>query len=295
MATQLEQDFTEETEDQDADLETETQGEGQSEPEHSEDYARRLGWKPKDEYKGDPDQWQDWKDFLDEDKAASPLLKAQIKVLKRRLDQADRRYRSVEKTLNESKDYFSKVEQRAYERAVKDLREKQRAAVALADEDAFDAATEELEQLNKDMKAGKEPEKQQVDPEMQRVYRKWHRENDWYGTDEAMSAVADKIADKLVAGGFNGQSDPEEFAEFMEEITSRVKKEFPHKFEAPTKKRSAVEGVPANRNTRGAETFDNLPSEAKEQFKRFEKMGIPVTKEQFTKDAWAELKKDARR
>ena len=125
---------------------------------------------------------------------------------------------------------------------------------------------------------------------MQKTFRKWERDNDWYGKDKAMTAFADAEARDMGSYSDNAM-DPDEY---LEELTERVKKEFAHKFELP-KKRSAVEGVGETRATKGAETFDNLPAEAKAQFKRFETMGIPVKKDTFAQQAWAEIKKDARR
>lgn len=285
VATQLEQ----EPEEGEEIEEIEEQSEGDPEP--SEEQARRLGWKPEEDFKGDKAQWRDWKEFLDENLSNAPQLKATVKLLKRRLDQADKRAKKFESTLAEATDYFSKAEQRAYDRAVKDLRAKQRAAVALGDEEAFDEAASEMDELLKDAKGGKKaPDKPEIDPDVTKAFRKWERDNDWYGADDAMTAYADRVAAKMGSYSDNDM-DPDEY---LEELTARVKKEFAHKFELP-KKRSAVEGVGETRPTKGQETFDNLPADARAQFARFEKLGIPVKKDQFAKEAWAEIKKDARR
>lgn len=283
MATALSEEF-------DGAADTSADDESQTEGEPSEEQARRLGWKSKDEYKGDQANWRDWQDFLNEDLSNAPQLKATVKLLKRRLDQADRKAKQFETTLKEATEYFSKAEQRAYDRAVSDLRAKQRAAVAVGDEDAFDAAADELDKLNKDAKDGKAPKAPEVDPQVQKTFRKWERDNDWYGKDRAMTAFAD--AEAAAMGSYvENDMDPDEY---LEELSARVKKEFAHKFELP-KKRSAVEGVGETRATKGAETFDNLPAEAKAQFARFEKMGIPVKKDVYAKQAWDEIRKDTRR
>lgn len=274
------------------DIMQDNEGDEQSEPEQSEDYARRLGWKPKEDFKGDPEQWRDWEDFLNEDLSSAPQLKAQVKLLKRRLDQADRKWQRAENVLEEAKGYYTRTEERAYERALKEIRAKQRAAVDNADGEAFDAAEDELKELTQDMKAGNKPDSPKVDPSVQKAFRKWEGENDWYGSDTSMTAVADAIAAKM---GSYSDNDMEP-GEYLEELTRRVKKEFPHKFQqALPKKRSAVEGVSGNRSQAGAETFDAMPADAKAQFKRFETMGIPVTKDSFAKDYWAEAKKEQRR
>lgn len=283
----------------DSELETETEVEAevvetveaddQSEPEHSEDYARRLGWRPKDEFKGDDAKWMGWEDFLDEDKSAAPQLKAQVKLLRRRLDQADRRMAKAEKTFDEAREYFSKAEQRAYDRAIKDIKAKQIQAVRDGDEEAFAEADAELEELGKDMK----PAAPRPDVEVQKAFKAWQRENDWYGSDDAMTAVADRIAQKM--GSYEDAGlDP---VEYLAEMEKRVRKEFPHKFKAAElpQKRPAVGGVSNVQGARGAETFGNMPADAKAQFKRFKDQGIPVTEEGFAKDYWTETKKEARR
>lgn len=277
-------------EDSDDDLPPEGEEQSGGEVEASEEQARRLGWKPEDEYKGDKTKWRDWQDFLNEDLSNAPQLKATVKLLKRRLDQSDRQLKAMKSTLDEAKDYFSKAEARAYDQAVADLEEKQRAAVSVGDEDAFDAAAAKLKKLNKDVIDGKAPKAPEIDPQVQKQFRKWERDNDWYGKDEAMTAYADRVANKMGSYADNDM-EPDEY---LDELTERVKKEFSHKFELP-RKRSAVEGVGETRSTKGQETFDNLPADAKAQFARFEKMGIPVKKTDFAKDAWDQIRKDARR
>lgn len=289
MASQPQQDF----EEQDDDIEV-VQAPGNDDddggdPEPSEEQARRLGWKPKDEFKGDESQWRDWQDFLNEDLSNAPQLKATVKLLKRRLDQADRRARKIEQTLEESKGYWSRTEERAYNKAVADIRKTMRQAAAIGDTETYNEAEAELDEITEEKT--KAPAQTAKMAEDDRTFRKWKRENDWYETDDAMTGAADRIAQKMGPYAETGM----EWDEYLEELTARVKKEFPHKFAAPVKKRSAVEGVAETRSTKGQETFDNLPSEWKQQFKRFEDMGIPVKKESFTKDAWGEINKEKRR
>jgi hypothetical protein len=67
-----------------------------------------------------------------------------------------------------------------------------------------------------------QPQPQQPDPKAE----KWARENAWFGQDEAMTYAAFGIHKKLIEEeGFDAQSD-----EYYNEINSRMRKEFPHKF-----------------------------------------------------------------
>ena len=67
-----------------------------------------------------------------------------------------------------------------------------------------------------------QPQPQQPDPKAE----KWARENAWFGQDEAMTYAAFGIHKKLIEEeGFDAQSN-----EYYNEINSRMRKEFPHKF-----------------------------------------------------------------
>lgn len=118
-------------------------------------------------------------------------------------------------------------------------------AIQARDADAIVKAQEQLAQLtldNERLKATKkleeekaaqpqtqatpqqyqQPQPQQPDPKAE----KWARENAWFGQDEAMTYAAFGIHKKLIEEeGFDAQSD-----EYYNEINSRMRKEFPHKF-----------------------------------------------------------------
>jgi hypothetical protein len=295
MATQLQQEeFVEEQSADEGEPVIEQQAgndDDGGDPEPSEEQARRLGWKPKEDYKGES-EWRDWKEFLDEEALNAPQLRAANKVMKRREAQMEKRLRKMEAAFNEVKQYVTEAEERGYNRAVTDIRKRQREAVALGDTDAYDEAEQELADLTKEVKA-KAPKQPEVDPEVQKSFRKWERDNDWYGSDDVMTAVADRIAAKM---GTYAENDMEP-DEYLEELTARVKKELPHKFKSDPlpKKRSAVEGVGETRAARNAETFENLPLEARQQYQRFIDMDVPVKKDVFTKNAWDKIRKEQRK
>lgn len=121
-------------------------------------------------------------------------------------------------------------------------------AIQARDADAIVKAQEQLAQLtldNERLKATKKLEEEkaaqpqtqatpqqyqqpqpqqpvQPDPKAER----WARENAWFGQDEAMTYAAFGIHKKLIEEeGFDAQSD-----EYYNEINSRMRKEFPHKF-----------------------------------------------------------------
>lgn len=121
-------------------------------------------------------------------------------------------------------------------------------AIQARDADAIVKAQEQLAQLtldNERLKATKKLEEEKVaqpqtqatpqqyqQPQPQQPVQpdpkaeRWARENAWFGQDEAMTYAAFGIHKKLIEEeGFDAQSD-----EYYNEINSRMRKEFPHKF-----------------------------------------------------------------
>ncbi|MDA1210216.1 MAG: hypothetical protein O3A41_04205 [Bacteroidetes bacterium] len=121
-------------------------------------------------------------------------------------------------------------------------------AIQARDADAIVKAQEQLSQLtldNERLKATKKLEEQRMaQPQTQTIHQqpqqyqqpqpqqpdpkaeKWARENAWFGQDEAMTYAAFGIHKKLIEEeGFDAQSN-----EYYNEINSRMRKEFPHKF-----------------------------------------------------------------
>ena len=121
-------------------------------------------------------------------------------------------------------------------------------AINARDADAIVKAQEQLAQLtldNERLKATKkleeekaaqpesvakiqqnEPQAPQQPAQPDPKAEKWARDNTWFGQDEAMTYAAFGIHKKLIEEeGFDAKSD-----EYYNEINSRMRKEFPHKF-----------------------------------------------------------------
>lgn len=81
----------------------------------------------------------------------------------------------------------------------------------------------------------------QVDPKAQA----WAEKNEWFGTDEPMTLTAFSIHKSLIeTEGFDPQSD-----EYYQELDTRIRNEFPHKFEVKQVRSSGPVVAGANRNT----------------------------------------------
>lgn len=70
-------------------------------------------------------------------------------------------------------------------------------------------------------------QQQRPDPRVQ----EWAEKNKWFGSDRVMTQAALTIHEDVIAEGFSPSSD-----DYYRELDSRIRREFPHKFSAPSKK-----------------------------------------------------------
>lgn len=249
--------------------EAEVQTEEQEEQQTSgvEDKARSMGWVPKEEFKGDPERWRPAEEFVERGENILPILKERNEKLTSDIQE-------LKSTMSELRQFYSKSEQRQYERALKDLKKRQKAAVEEGDTEAFSEIDKEIEALNKDVQETKE---KPTNP----AYDKWVAENHWYLNDPELHAYADSMGQYLAQTKPHIANSPAVF----DEIKKLVKKQFPDKFDNPARKGpSTVESGAGAKGGKPKRSFDTLPKEAKEQCKRFERTIPGFKREDYVKD-----------
>ena len=257
---------TEETEEQ------EEQEESASGP-TDEDLAKaaRLGWVPKDKYRGDPKRWVDADEFIRRGETELPILRE-------RLRKQDDTIAEMQSTFKEFKEYHTKTVQAQYQKAVRELTAKQLEAVETADVAAFERVQKEMADLQKDFETPKTPETPAPNP----VFVEWQSKNDWYGKDKEASAYAD-----LIAPGFERVATPGS-PEFFEAIANEVKLRFPQKFSNPQRNAPpAVEGGSVSASRGKKKTYADLPYSAKAACDKYVKNGL-TTREQYVADYYEE-------
>jgi len=224
--------------------------------------ARAMGWTEKSEFKGDPAKWRDAAEFVERGENLLPLVKAQNKRLEREVAE-------LKQTTRELGDYLSKTEQRAYDRALADLKQQRKEALAAGDGDAFEKADEQIKTVEREAaeKAAKRAEKANDGPDP--VYAEWESRNPWL-KDTELSEYAEFAAQKLRASGEKATG-----AEFLDMVTAKVKAQFPAKFTNPRRESAqAVEGAaPAAR--RGGKSYADMPADARAACDRMAKNGFP--------------------
>lgn len=265
---------------QEAPAEGEEQEEEQAGERDWESDARAMGWSPEEEFKGDKKQWIDAKTFVERGEQMMPILKAQNKALLKRIS-------GMEKTINQARDFFSKSEQRGYDRAMAEIKARQREAVRTGDEEAFEAAEKDLNDLQKD------GNHQVSQADTAEAFISFKEENEWYDGESRAAKLATEYADAVGRKTPLDKSSmgPNEYFEWIaEQVKERYSDRYPELFglaQPKPKPRSPVEAPSNVRPRAGTKTAADLDAVARRQGESFVKMGLFKDLNAYAKDYFA--------
>lgn len=246
--------------------------EGGAEERDYEAEARQHGWTPKDDFKGDPAKWVDAETFAKRADEVMPFLKKQNTALKREMD-------DLKRTMKQASAFYSKAEERAYERALADLQARHDEAVEGGDVAGARKVLKELHELEKPASA--ETEEKPDTKAAQQELADWVDENDWYINDEKRRAYAD-----IQAGAMGPAAEWEGGPKaWLEELGKRVTRKF-----ADPKPNPVNGGGNRPGGKTAAHTFSDLPPEAKAAADKFFRNGVYGEKTQA--EARAQYAKD---
>lgn len=235
------------------------QHEAQEESVTPEALAAELGWSPKDQWRGDPDEW----------KPASAFLRDTVSVNK-----AERRAR---KNLE---DRLARI-QRSTDTIIERTRAEERAKV----EAEFRAAVEEGD-TDRAFRASQKLASVEPAPPATEDLNDFVSRNPWFQTDPLAKQLAITTAQAYADQGKSAR-------EQMEAAEREVRKRFPEHFEQPKRSTKGPAEV-AEQQGRTARSmvsnrergFNDLPPEAKAVAIKLEKQG--VKREEYAKEYWKE-------
>jgi DNA repair exonuclease SbcCD ATPase subunit len=244
--------------------------------------AKLLGWVPKEQYRGNPDEWRDADEFLEFGKKLNPILRKNNEALLKRLEARERELDEIRSTVSEFAKFHKETEERAYKRALEEL--KQQKKVALEEGD-YDAVTELDDQIADIKAAAKEPSKakeprnaEEQAAHNQKVYKEWESANSWVKDPE--------VAKKAQVVGYelrlNGDTTIDH--EFLDHVADAMKEKYPELFGNTNRDKSLVEGgSPSSVSGKKGKSYNDLPADAKRECDKFVKQGL-LTKEQYVAD-----------
>ena len=231
-----------------------------------EQEARQEGWRPQEEWNGDPEKWVDAQTFVERGEKISGILKKKVETLEQRLDRAEK---ANQKFGEYHKKTIQKERQQA-EQKINTLQDQLAQAISEGDGQAFTRISNEINDLKQNV-----PQNDQMDDGFSDLAQSWLADNQWYNNDPVLSTFADGAADRLRAQGFGGKA-------YFDELTRMVKETFPDKFENPNRKRepNVDSGAPADEPPAAKKSYKNLPADAKKACDEFVAQGF-MTREEY--------------
>ena len=209
--------------------------------------AQQEGWRPQEEWGGDPEQWVDAKTFVERGEKIAGILKKKVDTLEKRLDAAE----NANRKFGEYHKKTIQKERETAEKQIERMKEMLAEAIEQGDGQAFNMLNDRISQAQREMP---QPD---FETSFDDVTEKWLSENEWYRTDPVLATFADGAADRIRAQGYAGQA-------YFNELTRVVKETFPDKFGNPNRRKpSNVDaGSPDIEYEAKPRTYEALPKEA---------------------------------
>lgn len=272
-----------------SELETEQQGTEEAEGSESAQEgpspellaeAKRLGWAPQEEWRGDPEKWVDAEAYVNRGREILPILRANNRSLNEQLTARDKELENLRKAhieLQESVAAMREIQTRETKgrlerqlnvarRNVEQARKEGDVDEVLRQQQTVDGLQEELQKIDappnpKDPKA-KEPAAPDNTAVVEAV-QTWAEQNPWYGTNKVKTALMHSIAQELrqdpANKGLVGAAFVEECARRTEEL---YEKEVGGKRQPVNKTSGGSHNAARGGGTVKGKSFADLPQDA---------------------------------
>jgi len=198
---------------------------GESRPQFSdaEQRAYDKGWRPKEEFHGDPEDWRPAKEWLERGEIFE------------RMRHISKEAYEAKNALNSVYQEFMKYRETAYKQALEDLKSERKQAWNEGDYDKVEKLEEQIDKTKEQQaveraramaKAKEQQQTQnQIDPDVQA----WIDRNKWYTEDKEMRAYADATAN-IFAEEHKRLGQPVDPFKLQAHVESSVRKLFADKF-----------------------------------------------------------------
>lgn len=240
-------------------------------PNPVEGLAQELGWVPKEQFRGNPDDWKPAEDFIKAGRDIQRTLSRDVRSLREQVDTMGRTSAALlEQQLNE---------QRAR------LEHAHREAVAADDPQAARQLASRINELDHVTVQAPQPSNEPPTKEGQ----DWARRNRWYGTDTEATAYAQSRAMEYAKQGLSP-------ARQLAAVERDMKELFPEHFPAapPANKPPAAVSTATSRasgTSSRAKSFHDLPREAQAVARDMAARGVIPSTEAYVQRYFAEAER----
>lgn len=239
--------------------------------------ARQMGWKPQEEFKGDPDKWIDAETFVERGKTVLPILRKDNEKLHGHIGQLTEQVSHLQGLLTESQEsikalmeFHDQDAKRRVDAAIRKVKSELTSAQAAGDHEAVAELTDQLVDLKAAAKeekpASKKPDGEdhggvapKKDFSKEPWFVQWRSENSWYGNDQVKTAVANSIAMRLRAEGDTSMNEA-----FLNKVAEQTERELAQ-YGGGGRAAQRVEAGAGRGNGGGggSKTYADLPADAK--------------------------------
>jgi hypothetical protein len=292
----------------------------------TEERARNMGWRPRDQFRGEPDRWLPAAEFVERGERLLPLLQERNRAADRQITDLRNQVSQQGETLNQMLASTRKAEQVGYRRAMQELHQQRSRAVEAGDTAAFQAVEQAMRELGPPPPEPPPPppDRGQGQPQANAdpVIQAWVRNNNWFTTDPVANVAMIAAMQQAERASPHGSVE-----DHLVEAEAHIRRRFPEHFprarvtngsgngtertvrqplhvqeEAeeeeepvaqPVRRQAAAvarssEGAPARRP--GPRSFEAMPADVRAQYDRQKRMlegkGEPLTREEFASYYW---------
>jgi hypothetical protein len=236
--------------------------------------AKGMGHIPKEEFRGDPEKWVPADKYVERAENLMPILKSQLGKYEGEISSLKATVDSQKKTTEKILKMNEKTQELAYDRAVKDVTEKQAKFVE-------DGNVDEWRRLENEKEKIERPEPVVVEEPVQNpVFDQWKVSNDWYLKDQKLTEYANYRGEKIQA-----ENPTFAYSDVLSKVEAEIKETFPDKFENPNRAKPSVVDSGATREivAKKGSGYSDLPSDAKTICDQNVSQGLYKSKEDWVK------------
>ena len=182
-----------------------------------EKQAMGRGWKPKDQWEGDPDEWRSAKEHVERGEMIGKII-AQGRELE-----------DLKRAVNFMTDNQRKQFNAGYAKAIEETKARRDAAAEEGDLKAVNQLNDKITDLKEQASQVRAQTVQQLQPNIPAPsldFQRWHGDNTWYGSDKRLTRYADAVGIE-----FKEENPRSSEVEMLIHVENEVKKEFKHKFQ----------------------------------------------------------------
>ena len=241
-----------------------------------EQRAMEFGWKPKDEWDGDPEDWVSAKQFNQRGELFSRISKLQHSL------------KNTEETTKKLIEHNKKLYDAGYRKALSDLKSEKKEAIENGDTSRIFQIDEQIDELKEQhVEAVREFEKEvkTATPDINPAFEQWVSNNNWYQSDKRLRAYADGVAQEIVDEARSKGVQPD-FGKLLAEVTKEIRTKFPERFQRQRESGAVDSGgsrqAGTTKTSASSKGWNALPDDAKEIGMGFVRSGT-FTKEDYAK------------